>query len=272
MLRRCFLLLMFFCTAFGLPALQSTTLDSPPSMRAHVLLASSLMPLKKTLTGMDISTDFKCTSDIINSLESGEPFDAFVVVGSKWRDRIKDLKNAPSRAEVTERVFAFNGLILAHPNRPDTSKVIESREYDIGVATSIWLELINQKAQKIIIAKRYTVPLGKHSFEVLDTLGLTYELPSQIISASSAHDALERFVHHEAPYAILYASDIFHASTQSFSYSLLTQHSPIEYVLVVKNESIYAEELMRKFFSPDMRSALLTHHFKPVAPNDNETP
>jgi len=227
-------------------------LKPKPKNPTRIYLASSLLPLKKSLEGlapsdMELELHFLSSSLIAQHVTNGASCDAVILADREWQEYLQ--KKQAGRF-FSNRVLATNTLVLA------SLKSANDQENFSQVITKL------EGPRQLIIADPSFVPLGRYSEQALRFFRLWDRVQGKLLTAQSAHDARIMLEKNIAPFAILFQSEITpRGLIKRVAKIPSSAHKPVNYIFLACDHSAEAKALERMLFSREFKNELLKYNF-----------
>lgn len=184
------------CFALGL------ILGTADLAHAQELIASVAISLKDAMeelgrnfqqmhSGVTVRFNFGASGDLQKQIEAGAPVDVFISAGQR---QVDELEKGALLRRGSRRVFARNALVLVVPA-------------DSRLNLTAPADLLQSKAQRVVIGNPKTVPAGQYAEESLRKLGLLDALRPKLIFAENVRQALEYVDRGEVDAGFVYATD-----------------------------------------------------------------
>lgn len=146
-------------------------------------------------TGTQITVSYAASGPLAKQLENGAPADVFISADKNWMDYVADKKliKADSRVDLLG-----NKLVLVAAK--DKAKPVEIKQ---GLDLAALLG-----DGRLAIGQPESVPAGKYGKAALEKLGLWSSVEKKVAGAESVRAALALVSRGEAPYGIVYQTDV----------------------------------------------------------------
>jgi molybdate transport system substrate-binding protein len=227
------------------------TLKSKAKTPTKLFLASSLLPLKKSLETLapsewDLELVFLSSSLIAQQAANGVACDGLILADQQWLDYL--MRKQPDRFTYP-RVMATNKLVLA------AAKPLRNNNF-INIIKSL------KGPRQLIIGDPGFVPLGRYSEQALRSMNLWDSVKDKLLTAHSAHNARVLLEKSMAPYAILFQSDISALGPLYQIAEIDTNlHKPVQYFYLSCQKSAQADAVKSFLFSAEFQGELAKLNF-----------
>lgn len=229
--------------AIGQPA-------APHAPSATVFAAASLTDSLKAVaqaykakTGTSVTLSFGASSTLARQIEQGAAADLFLSADAEWMDH---LQNKGLIAKASRKDLLGNQLVLvAGPGAKPAPKI--APHFDMAGALG---------DRRLAIADPASVPAGRYAKQALTALGVWDHVAAKVAAAENVRVALEYVARGEAPYGIVYATDVKVAPTVRFAGVFPeSSHTPIVYpAALTKTASAGAKAFLEYLGSKDARA------------------
>lgn len=146
-------------------------------------------------TGKEVTVSYAASGPLAKQLENGAPADVFISADTNWMDYVagKKLIKDDSRTDLLG-----NKLVLVAAK--DKAKPVEIKQ---GLDLAALLG-----DGRLAIGQPESVPAGKYGKSALEKLGIWSSVEKKVAGAESVRAALALVSRGEAPYGIVYQTDV----------------------------------------------------------------
>ena len=186
------LVLVFSAGNAGSQPAAPVTVFAAASLTDSLKAAAAAYKAKK---GVDVTLSFGASSTLARQIEQGARADLFLSADSDWMDYLQKKKLI---ANASRRDLLSNRLVLvAGPDVKHVPKI--APHFNLASALG---------DRRLALADPASVPAGKYAKEALTALGVWDRVASKVVQAENVRVALEYVARGEAPYGIVYATDV----------------------------------------------------------------
>jgi molybdate transport system substrate-binding protein len=176
-------------------------------------------------TGKEVTVSYAASGALAKQLENGAPADVFISADTDWMDYVAKKKLIKDDTRVN---LLGNQIVLVAAK--DKAKPVEIKE-GMDLATLIG-------DGRLAMGEPKTVPAGKYGQAALEKLGVWSSVQGKVAGAESVRAALALVSRGEAPYGIVYQTDVSSdpgvAVVGTFPES---SHPPIIYPIAITADS-----------------------------------
>ena len=146
-------------------------------------------------TGKEVTVSYAASGALAKQLENGAPADIFISADTQWMDYATQKKLIKDGTQVN--LFG-NALVLVAAK--DKAKTVEIKQ---------GMDLAGLLGDgRLAMGEPATVPAGKYGQSALQKLGLWSSVEKKVAGAESVRAALALVSRGEAPYGIVYQTDV----------------------------------------------------------------
>lgn len=176
-------------------------------------------------SGKEAVASYAASSALAKQIEGGAPADVFISADLDWMDYVakKDLIKADTRSNLLG-----NRIVLVASK--DNAKPVDIKQgFDLA-------GLLGDR--KLAMGEVKSVPAGKYGKAALENLGVWSSVESKVAGAESVRAALALVSRGEAPYGIVYQTDVTADPGVVIAGTFPAEsHSPIIYPIAILAES-----------------------------------
>jgi len=175
--------------------------------------------------GKEVTVSYAASGALAKQIEGGAPADIFISADLDWMKYVSDKKLVK---EDTKSNWLGNRLVLVAPK--DAAKPVEIKSgFDLAGLL---------KGGKLAMGEPKAVPAGKYGQAALEKLGVWASVEKSVALADSVRSALAFVSRGEAPYGIVYQTDV----TADPGVTMVGKfpedtHPPIIYPIAILTES-----------------------------------
>jgi len=215
-------------TAAGFLSLTSLAAPAVAQEKVTVFAAASMknaLDNANKAWGKEVTVSYAASGALAKQIESGAPADIFISADLDWMKYVSDKKLVK---EDTRSNWLGNRLVLVAPK--DAAKPVEIKPgFDLASLL---------KGGKLAMGEPKAVPAGKYGQAALEKLGVWSSVEKSVALADSVRSALAFVSRGEAPYGIVYQTDVTAdpgvAMVGKFP---VDSHPPIIYPIAILTES-----------------------------------
>ncbi len=146
-------------------------------------------------TGKEVTVSYAASGPLAKQLENGAPADVFISADTNWMDYVAGKKLIKDDSRVN---LLGNKLVLVAAK--DKAKPVEIKQgFDLA-------NLLGDG--RLAIGQPESVPAGKYGKTALEKLGVWSSVEKKVAGAESVRTALALVSRGEAPYGIVYQTDV----------------------------------------------------------------
>jgi molybdate transport system substrate-binding protein len=146
-------------------------------------------------TGKDVSVSYAASGPLAKQIENGAPADVFISADTDWMDYIAKKKLIKDDTRVN---LLGNAIVLVAPK--DKAKTVEVKQ---------GMDLAGLLGDgRLALGQPESVPAGKYGKAALEKLGIWSSVEKKVAGAESVRAALALVSRGEAPYGIVYQTDV----------------------------------------------------------------
>ncbi|MBW6424951.1 molybdate ABC transporter substrate-binding protein [Rhizobium sp. XQZ8] len=215
-------------TAAGFLSLTSLAAPAVAQEKVTVFAAASMknaLDNANKAWGKEVTVSYAASGALAKQIESGAPADIFISADLDWMKYVSEKKLVK---EDTKSNWLGNRLVLVAPK--DAAKPVEIKPgFDLASLL---------KGGKLAMGEPKAVPAGKYGQAALEKLGVWSSVEKSVALADSVRSALAFVSRGEAPYGIVYQTDV----TADPGVAMVGKfpedsHPPIIYPIAILTES-----------------------------------
>lgn len=239
---------------------------SPPAARAEGITVFAASSLKTALdeiaadwtarSGIEVALNYDGSARLAGQILQGAPADLYVSAAPEWMDAA-----APAIDTVSRRDLLGGDLVLIGFG--------QQAEQGIGPQTDL-ANLLGEG--RLAIGQTGSVPVGQYAAQALQSLGIWDQVRGRLAETDSAGAVLELVARGEAPFGIVFGSDLIAGLLAGHDISLIgrfpaASHAPIRYpAALVAGASPQAAAFLAHLSGPEARAVFARFGFAEAPP------
>ncbi len=198
--------------------------------------------------GSTVRFNFAASGTLLQQISQGAPVDVFASADQETMNRGMDQKLLDAD---TRKNFATNSVVLVEPAKD-------------GAGLKTLQDLTGPAVRRIAVGKTATVPVGRYTREVLDSVGLWSVLEPKLVQADSVRQVLDYVSRGEAEAGFVYRTDAAIMGDKVRVVLTATGHTPVSYPVAVVADSrqkALAQDFIRFLASADAQQIMARYGF-----------